>query len=434
MPDSSETDAHAATQPQRRRWPIALATVLLIGVLLGPRVWRTNWTITSRPFTGGVNTALAEAEAWRDGRLHLDGDFYEDAREGDRTYNVTGLAFAVIAYAVLTIQAALSDATTYPPWMLLALLCIIAPMVVTSAFFRMESNRWWAGIFALAFVLGTPMRIVISLGLGGSVYYMNHTLAIVGLCIVTVDVLGRRRWWPAAVGLMLAAWSRQMTLLYALPLAYLAWCDWRGAQDRAETGGDDLPSNCNKSVRSRIAVAALLATVIVAVPAGLNYLKFGNPLDSGYIRLYEGRNDGIAQRAHIALFSPRFIPMHAHAMNTAFPVPEIRHRTLHLDISATTGGSIWLTAPLTIFVPLTIRRWWPDRRRRALMLGTLPVILGVMCYHTTGAEAGFYRYALDFLPIWWLVCLPTIPRTAVTERWMATAACFGVFYFYWLRW
>jgi len=431
MGENGSTDT---SKPHRRRWPIALATLCLIGLLLGLRVWRADCGVSTTPYTGGVNTALAEAEAWRAGRLHLDADYYEDAREGDRTYNVTGLGFAVIAYVVLTIQTALSDATGFPPWVLFAILCVVAPIVVTGVFFRLETNRWWAGIFAVAFVLGTPMRIVMTLGLGGSVYYINHTLAIIGLCVMVVDVMGKRRWWPAALGLMLAAWSRQMTLLYALPLVYLAWCDWRGLQIRTETRGDDLPSADANKPRSRLVIAGLIAAAIVAVPAGLNYLKFGNPLDSGYLRMYEGRNDGIAQNAHIALFSPRFIPMHFHAMNTAFPTPDIRQSTLHLDISETIGGSIWLTAPLTIFVPLSIRRWWPDRRRRALMLGTLPVMIGVMCYHTTGAEAGFYRYALDFLPVWWLVCLPTIRRTDITQRWMAAAACFGVFYFYWLRW
>lgn len=434
MGDQPSNNDNRVSTAYPRRWLGVCVSLTVIALFIVPRAWQGNWIIASRPYSQGVNTALAEAEAWRQGQLHLDGDFYEDARAGDKTYNVTGLSFTILAYVVLTIQGFLTNTTAFPPWLLFTILCILAPIAVSWAFARIEPRHWWAALFAIAFVLGTPMRIVITRGLGGSVYYINHTLAIIGLCIILADVLGPRRWWPAALGLMLAAWSRQMTLLYALPLAYLALCDWRSRTHFNQTAGNDLLSVQTQSSRWRIVITALLLLVIVAVPATLNALKFGSPFDSGYLRLYEGRNDGIAQRAHEALFSPHFIPMHLHAINVAFPMPEIRQGTLHLDLVDVTGGSIWLTAPLTLFVPLTIRRWWPDRRRRAFMLGTLPVIFGLMCYHTTGAEAGYYRYALDFLPVWWLVALPFAGRSAIERRWLVAAAIWGVMYVQWLNW
>ena len=41
------------------------------------------------------------------------------------------------------------------------------------------------------------------------------------------------------------------------------------------------------------------------------------------------------------------------------------------------------------------------------MIGTLPVVVGLWGYHTTGADgSGYYRYALDFLPLWLLVISP----------------------------
>jgi hypothetical protein len=147
----------------------------------------------------------------------------------------------------------------------------------------------------------------------------------------------------------------------------------------------------------------------------LNTLKFGNPFDTGYTLMYEGRSGPIAQRAHRQFFGPGHVKMHAMAMNLAFPSWDLRGGTLYPVTEDIDGGSIWLTSPLLLGVLVTCRSWWKDRRRRALMLGTLPVIAGLMCYHTTGAGgAGYYRYALDFIPIWLLVIAPyTMGRRGV---------------------
>ncbi|MBK8270801.1 MAG: hypothetical protein IPK83_21840 [Planctomycetes bacterium] len=43
------------------------------------------------------------------------------------------------------------------------------------------------------------------------------------------------------------------------------------------------------------------------------------------------------------------------------------------------------------------------------MLATIPVIIGMWGYHTTESQqAGHYRYALDFIPIWFAVIAPYV--------------------------
>lgn len=64
------------------------------------------------------------------------------------------------------------------------------------------------------------------------------------------------------------------------------------------------------------------------------------------------------------------------------------------------------------------------------MLGTIPVILGALLYHgPTIGQAGYYRYALDFLPIWLVVIAPW---TDGPKRRRFTLAClaWSVLYFY----
>jgi len=126
--------------------------------------------------------------------------------------------------------------------------------------------------------------------------------------------------------------------------------------------------------------------------------------------------------------------MHFHAMNIEHPDWDIRHGRPHLDLVDVLGGSIWLTSPLTIGVVLLIRRWWHDRERRILMAATLPVIIGLWMYHTTGSEAGFYRYALDFLPIWWLVVAPFTEWAPIARRWSIVAIAYSLIYYGVLYW
>ena len=68
---------------------------------------------------------------------------------------------------------------------------------------------------------------------------------------------------------------------------------------------------------------------------------------------------------------------------------------------------MWITTPLMLWVLVAGRWWWGDGRRRILMLGTLPVMAGLLCYHSPGyMEHGYNRFALDFLPIWLVVIAP----------------------------
>ena len=54
----------------------------------------------------------------------------------------------------------------------------------------------------------------------GQIY---HVVSQIGLLLIAADLLGRQRVWPSLIGLVITAWCRQMTLLYALPILWMAW-------------------------------------------------------------------------------------------------------------------------------------------------------------------------------------------------------------------
>lgn len=414
---------------------------MLIGLYLvvGPKITLSRWRVTPEG-----NTALDEALQWRQGSLALSHRFYECAEVDGRCYNVVGPLFtllSVVATFLASLGAALSRAlgiegasAGFSPLMYVGLVALPLPLVGFWAFRTVVKSSAWAAVLTAYLIAGTGLTPVLATCRGGSIYYINHVLAVVGLLVFAADLLGRQRIWPAAIGLCMAAWSRQTTCLYALPLLWIAW---RGADAMSPTRDDDKPltrvatqspqrphaSRAARPVRRRLVVATIGVAIAGGLPMMLNTLKFGNPLETGYRRLFEGRGDAIGRRGHEAVFGLRYVGMHAWAMNVAFPRWDIRAGALYADTSAVDGASIWWSSPLLLAIFVTGHRWWSDHKRRALMLGTLPVIAGLMCYCTTSAnDAGYYRYSLDFIPIWLLVIAPyTTGRRGVP----LTLACLG---------
>ncbi len=397
--------------PDEPRWKVyTCLAIFLAGLYLvvGPRLQLSRWGVHPQ-----TNMALTEALQWRRGRLALPADcrIYETARADGQVYNVVGLAFVVISVVGTTLSEWVGGqpGTFYAPYYV-ACVALPPPLLAFWAFKTRVASSAWAAVLAAYLVAGTCLTPILEFCGSGGVYYINHVLAVDGLLIFAAALLGRRPVWLAAIGLCLAVWSRQMTCLYALPFLWIAW------RHRLRRNGIESPRLHPDNVASQRpgfgrpwVIAAAAVVLIAAVPMTLNTLKFGNPFDTGYQRLYEGRTDPIAQRAQTCFYGPRYIPIHARAMNLNVPSLDIRGGSLYLDRSDTNGASIWLTSPLLLAVFVTGRRWWSDRPARVLMLGTLPVILGLMGYHTTGANnAGYYRYALDFIPIWLVVVAPYV--------------------------
>ena len=383
---------------------------MLVGLYLalGPKLRLSEWTVTR-----DNNTALEEALQWKTGTLHLSRTYYEDALFDGKPYNVVGLSFVILSVVATTVTAwTYGDPAQFHPAFYVLLVAVPLPIVGFWAFRTVVKSSAWAAVITAHLIAGTGLAATLALCRVGSIYHINHVLAVTGLLILGADLLGARRIWPAAIGLCLAVWSRQPTCFYALPLIWIAYRtdSARASIARANSSPQNhqtmVPEASRRSNR-RIVFALAGIALAAAVPMTLNTLKFGNPFDTGYPRLYEGRQDWISTRAQQCFMGPRYIPEHAKAMNVAFPGWDIRKGTLYADTGDTNGASIWLTSPLLLGLFLTVRRWWPDPHGRLLVLSTLPVMAVLMCYHTTGAtNAGFYRYALDYIPIWLLVFAP----------------------------
>ena len=418
-----------------------LAGLLLVLTVLGWRwVGLFDWGIPENR-----NAAFREAVAWRHGTMDLGPPYYELAPFGGKHYNVVGPLFTGLCVVGIHITQWLGGpADTMAPWLLTMVIALPLPLALFGCYRALGMANPWAAALTLHAIVGTSLWANLGNLRGGDLYSINHVLALVGLSLLLGDLLGRRRIWPAGIGLCIAVWSRQITCLYAAPLLWIAWrCPTlhgpsgllRVSQIAPHSAAPTVPTHSPARTpeflrRRRILTAVAFIALAAAVPMTLSAIKFGNPLDTGYPRMFDNdRNDADARDARRQFLGPVHWPKHFRAMFLSVPTIEIRQGRLMIVVVDTPGTAIWFTNPLVLAVAWTARRWWADRARRTLMLASFAVLLGVAGYHNTSAQnSGCYRYALDFLPVWFAVVAPYLPGVRSRE-WALLAMTWSVAYF-----
>jgi len=197
----------------------------------------------SRSFLCGSlnNLNVSEAESWLHGRLDLDARPEPGRRPWDtavydgRVYNVFPPMFTFIAAGVMAVGP-----PGVPSYLLILLFALPLPGLAYALFLRRTARVRMAVLLTIGYLLGTSLLPELQRGLGeGEVWHVNHLLSQVGLLVFLVEYFGARRVWVAGIGVVVAAWSRQLTGLYLLPLAWMAL---KGASTQRWVGTDDPPS------------------------------------------------------------------------------------------------------------------------------------------------------------------------------------------------
>lgn len=377
------------TQDARESTGYVISCFLLLIVALHIAAGRTvrlpDWHVSPD------QPALLEARAWLDGRTDVGRRSWDTALHEGRYYNIYPPCFTLFSVAALSLGrlAGAPPDTFFPFWYVL-IVALPLPLVGFWAFQQVLRRAAWSAVFTAGWLLATPMLPMIRDCRDGSINSLNHVLSNIGLMLIAGDLLGRRRLWPAAFGLLIAAWSRQLTLAYGVAAIWIAW-----------------HARVPRGRRTTITVGALL--IAVGGLMTLNWIRFGHPLETGYLKIYsEGREQGwYGQRAHEhGVFSLDFVPENAWYMNISPPLFRLSPAYLQAD-NHSNGVSIWMTCPLLLLAFWHARRWWADPGARPLMLASAGVITALLTYHNTGAvQVGFFRFALDFVPIWLMVIAP----------------------------
>lgn len=382
-------------------------------------VWLTDvWVLKPGVvFDPSVSTQIAEAAAWWTGRLDLldtHARFAWDTAvvEGKRYSHFPPL-FTVIAFVLFPIFGGVPR--------LILVFGVFVPMLwlAYALFLRRTHSRWFAAVLVVGLVGGTSLVVLLDkMFRGASAYDVNHVLAVLGLLVFLSEYFGRRRVWLAGLGLIASSMARQLTAAYVFPLIYMAW---RGG------AGDRRPR--------RVLEAGLVTAVMLAVPMVFNTAKFGGPFETGYMLIYQGRDDRLAQDAHQhGLFSPHFVPRNLYHMNLGFPnvgLIEIAGEEEFYYRPNFKGTGIWWTTPVLLWLFVAVREWWQDRRCTALAISVLGVYGALMMFHNTGYEQrGINRFSMDFIPVVLAMVAPA--AVAGRRRWITLAlVVWSVAYFRW---
>jgi hypothetical protein len=345
------------------------------------------------------------------GRLDLPSRLWDTALipEIGKVYNVFPPLLSAIGHLACA-KWAVSGHGPPPAFEVFPLLLFgVLPLVIAYRVFRQRTgSSAWATVLLMAWYAGTAMWPCTLEARKDGVHHLNHILSQIGLIVFAGEMLGRRRTWVLIVGLAIAAWSRQVTLLYGAALLVAT------IQPR-----DNVPSPDGRKLLGRLVPVLAGLALIVLVPMALNWAKFGSLFETGYKYLYVGRTTGIADDARAyGIFSTHFVLKNAYYMFAASPWKSDA-TGLWIWSPNPEGAGIWLTSPILILALAGARWWWPDWRARWLMLSSLPVIAAHLCYHNTGyIQWGYCRFALDYIPVWLIVAAPWL-----STGWRRWAVC-----------
>lgn len=248
-----------------------------------------------------------------------------------------------------------------------------------------ERRRW----ALLLFFGGT---VYYSVTLVGSSYFFAHIVVGTFLLAAILEALDKGRPWILGLLLGFAIMTR-VSLLAALPFfIMLLW--WR----RSSKG--DTPNTASLFLPLARDFSVLFAALTGPIAALLyyNYLRFGNPLESGYSVATLGI-DAFQQARNQGLFSVQHIPKNLVMMlfqgPRAYPSEDAAILQFPYLAPSQWGMGLIYTSP-GLFYAFAARL--KDPLVRACWVATIFGMLPVITYYGVGWLQFGYRYALDFLP------------------------------------
>lgn len=389
-----------------QRWWIGLAcTYLVFFLLMDAKLWRPGVYCDA-----AVNTQVIEAQQWWQGKLDLPERLHDTALCNGKVYSHFPLLFTFLAFPFVKFASGI------PHPVLVLLIALPLPALAYVLLERVTKSVAWGVVLAVGFIVGTSEWPVLHRALRGcEPYFVNHGLATIGLFIFLGEFFGRKRVGVAGTGLIISAWTRPMTAMFVLSLAWMTMAVEPAMRKR------------------RLGTLGVVCALIWGGPMVVSFLKYGNPFESGYMLIYEGRDDYFATdaREH-GLFSTAFLKRNLYWHNIGLPE---RHwievegkREFHVTSNMVCTG-LWWTTPVMLWLFAALPPILRDPARRWLLATVVLVFGGLMLFHAAGnVQRGYNRFSLDYLPALMAVVAPH--AVAGWRRWVTLAlVAWSVVYF-----
>jgi len=381
---------------------LGLALVLLAGIVL-----------RALGEAGGSNSYALLAEAFLNGRLHVEGCFdYDCATFQGKTY----VFFPPFPALLITPFIAVFG-KGFAGFVLLGALMGAAALWlwrrILGHYLEERADVFW---FLLAIAFATPLYYLMLRGDG--VWFFAQITAFLLVTAALYQTLFGRRLWVAGLFIGLAFLSRQLSLLY-LPFLF------------ALVLRDDEPLiSFQRKHIVRVLQLGLPVAGAVLVYLVYNYVRFGDPFETGYTFMVAAVSDNPnfieARMAETGLFSKDYF---------LFNVLYLFFQGLHVEFGGRYLMQITGVDPLGTSIiaasPFVLLLFFAPARRELLM--GFFVIAMIICvhlfYHSNGfSQYNAQRYALDWLPIAFMIlaCSITAQRSAIFRLLVAYAMALNV--------
>lgn len=228
----------------------------------------------------------------------------------------------------------------------------------------MKINKRISLLLTFLFGFGTVYYSAVILG---TIWFFAHVVAIIFVLLSLIEFFGKKRGFLIGLCLGLAALSRQATILGILFFLLL------------------LPKKQNFYLLLGLVPPLLFQAIF-------NYLRFGNPLESGYLLQNWYSSVQADDIAKYSFFNPAYLPKHLYIM--FFKGPEFINEFPYLKPDPQ-GMAILLTTPAFLIAFLAPIK---EKIVKFSFLATFAIIIPAVFYTATGWVQFGYRYTLDFLP------------------------------------
>lgn len=403
-----QQDARAPRAGRLRFWGGALVVFFCFAALTPRPLWQPHRILSARE-----NIQIGEAQAWLQGRMDLPVRVHDTALFEGRVYSYFPPMFSLIAATMVPFFDGV-------PHLLVVTLVAAALLLTYVLMQQLTHSQLWSVVLTLGLICGTSAWPVIDEVLRGAPpYHINHLLSMIGLLMLLTQYFGPRSVWIGLIGLAMTALSRQLTVVFALPLAFMAYH----------------PGNVGSRSR-RVALAAVGCLVIGGGYLWLNAMKFGHPLTTGYMLNHEGRDDVFAREAREhGTLSLHWIPRNLYYANIGLPQVHSIHAAGKDKVYVRPnrmGTGIWWTSPILLWLFFDARRIAGDPKRLPIVFAAASLFGLLMLWHATGAEQrGYNRYSLDYMPALFALIVPGClaeGRRLVTVAFML----WSIVYFVWI--
>ena len=241
-------------------------------------------------------------------------------------------------------------------------------------------------LLCLAFILGSMFIGVASVSTS---WYFAQVLTTLLLFFGIYKFLTGRHWWAIGISIALVAITRLTAATIVIFFLLEIW---------------DKKQNQTTKLKDTTKLLLPLAIAMVLLMT-YNYVRFGNVLEQGYgLQILV---PSLTKARAYGIFSPIHLPGNIFYAFFSGPVPVFRDSVSHVlkfpfIKSNPWGMSIFLTSPYLLYL-FTIKRSQLNRRTIHILITVAITAALVFLYYGIGFRQFGYRYALDFMPLVYLL-------------------------------